>query len=85
LAPAGLHFRSSYGSLAKFAAIRRASSRESSLAADRWKSVKITEFERRQLSALKTELDQEYEAQVDLNRKLSKATAQTKISSSSQT
>jgi putative transposase len=54
-------------------------------AADRWKSVKVTEFERRQLAALKTELDQEYEAQVDLNRKPSKAAAQTKISSSSQT
>jgi putative transposase len=44
-----------------------------------------TEAERRQLAALKTELDQEYEAQVDLNRKPSKAAAQTKISSSSQT
>jgi putative transposase len=54
-------------------------------AADRWKSVKVTEFERRQLAALKTELDQEYEVQVDLNRKPSKAAAQTKISSSSQT
>jgi putative transposase len=54
-------------------------------AADRWKSVKVTEFERRQLSTLKTELDQEYEVQVDLNRKPSKAAAQTKISSNSQT
>jgi hypothetical protein len=33
----------------------------------------VTEFERRQLSAVKKELDYEYEAQVDLNRKLSKA------------
>ena len=54
-------------------------------AAERWKSIKATEFERRQLSAIKAELDQEYEVQVDLNRKPSKAAAQTKISRSSQT
>ena len=54
-------------------------------AADRWKSIKFTEFERRQLSAVKRELDQEYETQVGLDRKPSKAAAQTKISSSSQT
>ena len=41
--------------------------------------------ERRQLSAVKRELDQEYGAQVDLNYKPSKGAAQTKISSSSQT
>ena len=39
--------------------------------------------ERRQLSAVKKERDQE--VQVDLNRKPSKGPAQTKISSSSQT
>jgi putative transposase len=54
-------------------------------AAERWKSIKVTEFERRQLSAAKKELDQKYEAQVGLNRKPSKGPAQTKISSSSQT
>jgi putative transposase len=54
-------------------------------AAERWKSIKVTEFERRQLSAVKKELDQEYEVHVDLNRKPSKDAAQTKISSSSQT
>jgi transposase-like protein len=54
-------------------------------AADRWKSIKVTEFERRQLSAVKKELDQEYETQVDLNRRPSKTAAQTKISSSAQT
>jgi hypothetical protein len=54
-------------------------------AAERWKSIKVTEFERRQLAAVKKELDQEYEVQVDLNRKPSKAAAHTKISSSSQT
>ena len=41
--------------------------------------------ERHQLSAMKKERDQEYEVQVDLNRKPSKGLAQTKISSSSQT
>jgi hypothetical protein len=41
--------------------------------------------ERRHLSAVKKELDQEYEAQVDLNHKPSKGLAQTKILSSSQT
>ena len=54
-------------------------------AAERWKSIKFTEFERRQMAAVKTELDQEYEAQVGLNRQSSKVTAQTKISSTSQT
>jgi len=34
--------------------------------------------ERRQLSAVKKERDQEYEVQVDLNRKPSKGPAQTK-------
>jgi putative transposase len=38
-------------------------------AAERWKSIKVSEFERRQLAAVKKELDQEYEAQVDLTRK----------------
>jgi len=54
-------------------------------AAERWKSIKVTEFERRQLSAVRKELDQEYEAQVDLNRRPSKAAAHTKISSTAQT
>ena len=42
-------------------------------AAERWKSIKFSEFESRQLSAAKKELDQEYEAQIDLSRKSSKA------------
>ena len=54
-------------------------------AAERWKSIKVTEFERRQLSAVKKELDQEYEVQADLYRKDSKAAAKTKLSSSPQT
>ena len=54
-------------------------------AAERWKSIKFTEFERRQMAAVKTELDQEYEAHVGLNRQSSKVTAQIKLSSSNQT
>ncbi len=54
-------------------------------AAERWKPIKVTEFGCRQLLTVKKELDQDYETQVDLNRKSSKAAAQTKISSSSQT
>jgi len=54
-------------------------------AAERWKSIRVTEFERRQLSVVKKELDQQYGVQVDLKRKPSKGAAQTKISSSSQT
>ena len=53
-------------------------------AAERWKSIKITEFERRQLSAVKKELDEEYEAHVRLDRKPSKA-APRKISSTAET
>jgi hypothetical protein len=31
-------------------------------AAERWRSVKVSDFERRQLAAVRKELDQEYEA-----------------------
>jgi transposase-like protein len=50
-------------------------------AAERWRSIKVTEFEHRQLSAVRQELDQEYEAQVGLKRQLSKDAAPAKISS----
>jgi len=45
----------------------------------------VTEFERRQLSAVGKELDQEYEVQVDLNGRPLKAAAHTKISSTAET
>ncbi len=35
-------------------------------AAERWRAIKITDFERRQMNALRAELDQEYEAQTGL-------------------
>jgi hypothetical protein len=41
-------------------------------AAERWRSVKVTEFERRQMAAVRKELDQEYEAAVGLNVQPSK-------------
>lgn len=40
-------------------------------AAERWRSTKITEFERRQMAALRKELDQEYEVEIGLDAKSS--------------
>ena len=53
-------------------------------AAERGRSLKVTEFERRQASVQK-ELDQEYEAMVGLNVKPSKDEIQVRKSSSSRT
>jgi hypothetical protein len=39
--------------------------------AERWRSIKITEFERPQMAALRKELDQEYEAEISLDAKSS--------------
>ena len=39
-------------------------------AAERWRSLKVTEFEHRQITAVRKELDQEYEAQVGLKIQL---------------
>ena len=46
---------------------------------------KVTEFERRQLAAVRKELDQEYEAQVGLKMQLSKDATPMKISSNPRT
>ena len=54
-------------------------------AAERWRAVKITDFERRQMAALRAELDQEYEDQNGLNQSASKAQPQAQLSSSSRT
>jgi transposase-like protein len=54
-------------------------------AAERWRSVKVTEFERRQLASARKELDQEYETMVSLNARPSKDASPVKISSSSRT
>ena len=50
-------------------------------AAERRRSIKVTEFERRQLAAVRKELDQEYEAEVGLKTQLSKDATLMKISS----
>jgi hypothetical protein len=54
-------------------------------AAERWRAIKITTFERRQLDALRKELDHAYEAENGLEENRSAATPQTRISSSSRT
>lgn len=48
-------------------------------------SIKYTEFERREIAAIKKELNHEYEAQLGLVAKTSKAAAPTQISSSPRT
>jgi len=50
-------------------------------AAERWRAVKITDFEQRQMAALRTELDHEYEAQTGLKYGTSKAQPQNQLSS----
>ena len=54
-------------------------------AAERWRSIRITEFERRRMAALRHELDHDYEAQVDLDKHHSKRHHPAKIPSSSRT
>ncbi len=54
-------------------------------AAERWRAVKITDFERRQMKALKEELDQEYRNQIGPEKPASKDQAASKLSSSSRT
>ena len=52
-------------------------------ASERWRSIKVTEFERRQLAAVRKELDHEYEAQVGLKTRLSKDATPENIQQSS--
>lgn len=54
-------------------------------AAERCKAIRITDFERRQMAAVRQELDQEYEAGNDLKTKRSADARHAKLSSSSQT
>jgi hypothetical protein len=54
-------------------------------AAERWRSVKVSDFERRQLAAVRKELDQEYEAMAGLDAKPSKDGNLARKSSSSRT
>jgi len=52
-------------------------------AAEHWRSIKVTEFEHRQLTAVRKELDHEYEAMIGLNAKPSKDASPVKISNTS--
>ncbi len=54
-------------------------------AAERWRNIKITEFERRQMHAVRQDLDQLYEAENGLAKPASKETPQAKLSSKSRT
>ena len=54
-------------------------------AAERWRSIRITEFERRQMAALRHELDHDYEAAVGLDTGRSGDTPAAKIPSKSRT
>jgi len=54
-------------------------------AAERWRSIRVSEFERRQMAALRQELDHDYEAAVGLDTTRSKSTPATKIPSRSRT
>ena len=54
-------------------------------AAERWRAIRITDFERRQMVAIKSELDQEYEAEVGLTKPPSNEATKAKLSSRSRT
>jgi transposase-like protein len=54
-------------------------------AAERWRSIRITEFERRQMAAFRQELDHDYEAAVGLDKPRPKRLPAAKIPSSSRT
>ncbi len=54
-------------------------------AAERWRAIKVNEFERQQMTALRKELDQEYEAEISLDAKTSKDHAGQKIPNTART
>lgn len=54
-------------------------------AAERWRAIKVTDFERRQMAAVRAQLDQEYEARNGLGKDTSGEARQIRISSSSRT
>ncbi len=54
-------------------------------ASERWRAIKITDFERRQLTALREELDQEYKDRNGLAKHASTDQAQTNLSSRNRT
>ena len=54
-------------------------------AAERWRAIRITDFERRQMAAIREELDQEYEVRNGVTSKTSANAPDSKLSSSSRT
>jgi transposase-like protein len=54
-------------------------------AAERWRAIRITDFERRQMAAIREELDQEYEARNGLTSNPSANARHAELSSSSRT
>ena len=54
-------------------------------AAERWRAIKVSELERRQMRAVREELDREYEAPNGLGEKTSASARHAKISSTAQT
>jgi len=54
-------------------------------AAERWRAIRITDFERRQMAAVRQQLDHEYEARNNLTKQPSARARQTELSSSSRT
>lgn len=54
-------------------------------AAERWRSIRITEFERRQMAAVRKELDELYETENGLAKSASKEATPSKLSSKSRT
>ena len=54
-------------------------------AAERWRAIRITDFERRQMAAIREELDQEYEARNGLTSNPSANARHGKLSSASRT
>jgi len=51
----------------------------------RWRAIRITDFERHQMAAVRQELNQEYEGQNGVNNRTSKAGHRDKLSGSPQT
>ena len=54
-------------------------------AAERWRSIRVTEFERRQMTAVRKELEELYETENGLNKPASKEASRSKLSIKSRT
>ena len=54
-------------------------------AAERWRAIKVTDFERRQMTAVRQDLDQEYDAAIAAPAPASARSTPTDLSSRSRT